>query len=120
MNTLFQSTRHFKVWRYLISHGQLLLRSVPTDSEPYRIEVLFRDVHAVKITTELNELVIREPSEQELFIISEDVRVSMSTLGLKAFMIESSSYRGYVVASDVATAKDQGDYKTPSSLMIGT
>lgn len=119
MPMLFQSYRHFKIWRYLISHGQLLLRSVPTESEPGRIEVLFSNVYAMKINTEVDYLLIRQASEEETLKIGQEVGTPLSDLELTAFIVESSSMRGYVVASNVATAEDEGDYKTPSSLLIG-
>ena len=71
MKTLFQSQRYFKIWRYLISHGQLLMRSVSADAEQHRVEVLFRNVLAIKTTMELDKLTIREPSEEELPAISQ-------------------------------------------------
>jgi hypothetical protein len=115
----FQSNRHFKVWRYLISHGQLLLRSVPTDSESLRIEVLFKGVYAMKLTTAFDHFAIRDPTDEELSQISHDIGTPVTDLGLLAFMVESSSSKGYVVASEFHSAEDDGDYKSPSSLYIG-
>ncbi len=118
MSVLFQSQRHFKIWKYLISHGQLLMRSVPTDVERNRIEVLFRNVVAMSTTTELDNLTIREPSEPELLTIRGQIGTAASQLGGTAFVIETSTSTGYIVASDFATAEDDGDYRTPSSLLI--
>ncbi len=119
MNTVFESHRHFKIWRYVISHGQLLLRSVPTELNPRRIEVLFRNVHAMKINTEVDHLVIRAAISEEILTIGQEVGTPISDLGLTAFVIESLCSKGYVIASDIATAEDEGNYKTPSSLLIG-
>jgi hypothetical protein len=117
VNTLFHSDREFKVWRYLVSHGQLLLRSVPTSSEPKRIEVLFRNVIAMKTNTKLTGLTIRQPSEAEVLRIG---RESGEGARMSVFIVESSCSEGYIVATDFATAEDGGDYKSPSSLLIGT
>ena len=90
MKTLFRSQRHFKIWKYLISHqGQLLMRSVPTHGEPKRMEVLFRNVVAMKTSTELDNLTIREPSEEELLAICEEVGMPVSQLSGTAFVIET-------------------------------
>ena len=115
MNTLFSSQRHFKIWKYLISHGQLLFRSVPTDAERNRVEVLFRNVVAVKTTMELDNLMIRQPSEEELSTIAQEIGMPVSQLGGTVLMIETLTSTGYIVASDYATAKDDGNYRTPSS-----
>ncbi len=118
MKTLFQSKSRFKVWKYLISHGQLLLRSLPTDSQPIRIELLFKGVYAIKMTMEISGVTIREPTQDELSAINEDIGTPVTELGLKAFVVESFASWGYVIASVFRTAEDDGDYKTPSSLLI--
>ena len=120
MKTLFQSQRHFKIWKYLISHGQLLMRSVPTDAERNRVEVLFRNVLAIKTTMELDNLTIREPSEEELLTMAQQIGMPVSRLGGTAFVIETLTSTGYIIASDFATVEDDGNYKTPSSLLIET
>ena len=118
MKTLFASHRRFSIWRYLISHGQLLLRSVPTGVECSRVEVLFRNVVAIKITMQLDNLTIRQPSEEELLTIGQQVGTPVSQLGGAVFVIKTLKSTGYVVASEFAAAEDDGDYKTPSSLLI--
>lgn len=119
MKTLFDSRRYFKIWKYLVSHKQLLLRSVPTDLELCRVEVLFRNVYALKTTTELDTFTIRDPSSKESLEIEQELGADIFELALHAFVIESTSFKGYVVASDVSMAEDEGDYKTQSSLLIG-
>lgn len=116
---IFQSHRHFQTWRYLVSHGQLLMRSTPTENEPSRVELLFRYVHAVKLSVTLDNIAIRQASPSELTRINEDIGESVTDLELNAFMIESSKSTGYVVARSFAWVEDDGDYKTPSSLLIG-
>lgn len=119
MNSLFESTRHFQAWRYGVSHGQLLLRSVPTKSDPRRIEVLFKNVRVLKMSMEADGLMIRDPYHEELLRIRQEVGDALSGVGVRAFIVGSSKFQGYVIASSVVTAVDDGDYKTPSSLFIG-
>ena len=119
METLFDSDRQFKIWRYLVSHGQLLFRSLPTDTEPTRVEVLFRNVYALKLTTQTDCLTIRQASDDEVAAIGSEVGISVSELGLAAFVLTSSTTTGFVVATDMSSTEDTGNYKTPSSLLIG-
>ena len=42
--SLFVSDRFFQIWRYTVSHRQLLLRSTKSDVAHTRIEILFKDV----------------------------------------------------------------------------
>ena len=118
MNALFKSHRHFRIWKYRVSHGQLLLRSVPTDTEHSRVEVLFRSVVAIKTTMELDSLKIRRPSEAELLEISQQAGIPVQKIDAMTFIIETKTSTGYLIAHDFTTAEDEGDYKTPSSLFI--
>jgi hypothetical protein len=118
MTALFRSHRQFKVWKYRISHEQLLLRSVPTASEPRRLEVLFRGVLAMKLTTNLDHLTIQQPSDEELTDIRQQIWNTTHEVTKTAFIVRTLDSTGYVVASDFSTAEDDADYKTPSSLFI--
>jgi len=81
------------------------------------VEVLFRKVAAIKAGMELDELTIRDPSASELMTISQQIGSPAAQIG-RVFVIETSTWNGYIVASEFATAEDDGDYKTPSSLLI--
>jgi hypothetical protein len=116
INVLFRSSRHFQIWQYRVSHRQLLIRSVLEGDDPSRIEVLFRNVAAIKIATAFDGLVIREPSPEELSAIRQQAGPSVTVD--RAFVIEALDLFGYIVASNFSTAEDNGDYKTPSSLLI--
>jgi hypothetical protein len=65
--TEFSSSRSFQVWRYVVSHRQLLLRSSRTPEVTTRLELLFKNVSAIKLPTHLDALRVRElhdgPSE---------------------------------------------------------
>lgn len=119
METLFQTNREFTLWKYRVSHGQLLLRSVPTDVEPSRLEILFRNVFALQMTTEMEGISIRSSLDSETAQIEDSIGVEIGKIGLKVFILESVTSRGYVVASSCDSAEDDGDYKAKSSLMIG-
>lgn len=95
------------------------MRSVPSREHPSREEVLFRNVHAIKATTQVDSFSIRRPSQEEIEQIELDIGESVAELGLEAFVIESGKRTGYIVASEFVTAEDAGDYKTPSSILIG-
>lgn len=112
----FESQRSFRLWRAVVGHHQLLLRSTRTETERTRIDVLFKPVRAVKLRTHMNGLRIREADEKEAGRIARDAgedRIGASVV----FVIESGAFQGYVVASVMATAEDDGGYSDPSSLL---
>jgi hypothetical protein len=74
----------------------------------------------MSLTTELDTLKIREPSAEERTAIATQFGIARFELPETAFVIETKSTTGFVVACEFATAEDGGDYKTPSSLLIGS
>lgn len=95
---IFRSEREFAVWAYTVSHGQLLLRAT---GRP-RIDVLFKNVSAMKVRAEYDGLVIRCATEDE----SERPGERLLVLG------DSD----YVVAGAVGWREDDGRDNEPSSL----
>jgi hypothetical protein len=112
--------RHFQVWRYTKSHGQLLLRSEKIEKnrdKPTRIDVYFKNVAAIHLPASFDGLSISEAPETEkpelhLQIGSKDMR------DRKVFIVRGSNFQGYVIAGVVAWHEDEGNYNDPSFFTI--
>jgi len=117
MTTLFESRRTFQLWRAVVGHNQLLLRSTKSESEPTRIEILFKPVRALELRTVLDGLRIRlaNPDEAEQIAIKSGDPGNWATF----FVLESDTWSGYVVAETMVSAEDDGEYSDPSSLLVG-
>ena len=70
--TLTKSDRHFQVWEYLISHGQLLLRSpkfvgtLETPGQATNIDLVFVAVEYLSLPTTLKGIEFVEPTNKEI------------------------------------------------------
>ena len=60
----FESDRHFQMWKYGVSHAQLLLRSVKGAAHSTRIDVLFVNVKRLDLPTSLNGLRIERADDE--------------------------------------------------------
>ena len=112
---LFKSPRSFKMWRYNVSHRQLLLRSTKENDTPTRVDILFKDVTAIKLHTELLGLTILKISPAEVDSIPEELKGLISDRKT-LFSIESARCAGYVLAGLMEQAEDTGEYDEPSYL----
>ena len=113
----FTSTRQFQLWRYTVSHSQLLLRSNKGDDYSTRLEVLFKGVDWMSLPTILDGLEIGECGPDSLPTIKETCFVPNASHH-RCFQVSTSVERGFVVASSVFVAEDDGDYSTPSTLYV--
>jgi hypothetical protein len=114
---LFESERDFQLWRAVVGHSQLLFRSTKTESEPTRIDVLFKPVAALKLPTLLHGLRIRNADAGEADEIRREVDQA-PTQDSKVFILESGAFEGYVVAGICVTHEDNGEYSDPSALLV--
>lgn len=62
---LFRSDRVFKVWRYGVGHSQLLLRSVPDDTENRCLDILFEGVSAMQLVTRYASVELMSANAEE-------------------------------------------------------
>ena len=96
----FESDRHFQIWKYGVSHAQLLLRSVKDAAHSTRIDVLFVNVKRLDLPTSLNGLRIERADDH--------------------FRLCGSDWQGSVVAGNFAHAEDDGEYHAPSPVAAGS
>jgi hypothetical protein len=112
---IFCSDRRFNLEAYSASHGQLLLRSNPTDDEfVTTIDVLFKPVEALKMRDGYGGLVIRcaRPEEAEGVISSVP---GIDLAGYHVFLLESEDRTDYVISMAVGwqegiLARTQGSF----------
>jgi hypothetical protein len=100
-----------------VGHGQLLLRSTKTPSQPTRIDVLFKNVAALHLPASFEGLSISEASEVE----KDSLNLQLNSKGMrerKAFIVRSTNFLGYVIAGAVASHEDAGEYDDPSFFVI--
>lgn len=105
--------RPFRIWSYIVSHNQLLLRSTKGTDAKTRIDVLFKNVSLINIASNLDGLVIEEAGPDEIRLDCTDVHLK----GRKVFRVTSRNCQGYVVAGAVVVHEDEGDYLDPSVLL---
>jgi len=91
----FDSERQFQMWRYDVSHSQLLLRSVKSESSPSRIDVLFKAVVAIDLPTTLHGLRLRREGDE--------------------YSASGDTWSGRVGAGACFAAEDEGEYFDPSA-----
>ena len=111
----YSSKRRFQMWRYSVSLGQLLLRSVKTSAQQYRIDLLFMNVSAINLIPSLDGIAINvvEPNAVSLpSIVTDALRER------KVYQITTSGFSGYVVALSFTSHEDEGEYYEPSALLF--
>jgi hypothetical protein len=108
--------RIFQVWLYTVGMGRLLLRSTKSPASPTRVDILFQDVRAMKLPTQLDGLVLRSPTAAEVHVIENDTG-QLSSAETKIFILQGASYSGYVLAGVMVTHEDEGEYNDASSLL---
>ena len=115
--TLFESERDFQLWRAVVGHSQLLLRSTKSETESTRIDVLFKPVRAMKLLTMLRRLRVREADAGEAIEIARETGEEKDDEG-RIFIVESGPFTGFVVAGVMATHEDDGEYGDPSAILV--
>jgi hypothetical protein len=111
MTTVFK--RVFQLWAYTVSHGQLLLRSTKAEGLPTRIDLLFKDVVALKLPSTFNELSVSEAT-------AEDVGLSLTVVGGRSvWRVAGPGFDGFVAAGAMVAHEDDGEYGDPSAVYPG-
>ena len=110
--------RDFQLWNYQVSHGMLLLRSPKNSGHPTRVEIAFKNVHAIKLPTAMRDIAIAVADERSAQLIREEAGVP--TDGGEVFLIKGGGgTKGYVIAGIAFGQEDEGHYADPSPLLSG-
>ena len=98
-NEVFKSDRHFTFFDYLVSHGQLLLRSDRRKGHEDNIDIIFYNTTFIQIFTMLYGIKI---SLVENNVINyQSVNKHLEYDGNNLFEIESNNEKYYLAASFV-------------------
>jgi hypothetical protein len=109
---VFISDRTFEIWRYTVSHRQLLLRSNKTNILTTRLEILFKDVSLVLMKPTLSHLSVVPCSSSEL-----PNGYGADVIGKTLYRIEAEEFKGYIAAASVSVHEDEREYEEPSALL---
>jgi hypothetical protein len=109
----FSSPRYFRIWKFEIGHGQLLLRSTKEDYPSGRLDVYFTRVKFMNIPVNMKGLSIIEGAPNDSIEIYSAYKGVFELCG-KTYHIEGEHYKGFIVADDVVWHSDNGNYDDPS------
>lgn len=110
---IFKSRRYFTFFDYLISHGQLLIRSDKRKGHDQNIDIIFFDVTFVQLFTMLYGITIRSVSKNEI-IDYPTVKKYLNYEHHNLFEIESNRERYYVAASFVRVFENELEFDETS------
>lgn len=107
--------RRFELWRYLVSHGQLLLRSNKGDGHARRIDILFKNVKRMDLPTLMDDVEITIATEDQVPAAARDLGSHRAAGGGIVYRVAGRGFAGYVVAGFVGVVEDDGEFNEPSS-----
>jgi hypothetical protein len=108
MSKTFESTRHFQIWIYTVSHSTLILRGTnreDEETEGYNIDIEFWGVAYLDLPDMLKGIIIKEIQEN----IPEKFHKYSNSLGYRVFEIKSEGGVFYVVATGYRVGKNNWD-----------
>lgn len=115
MNTeIFKSDRYFTIFDFVISHGQLLLRSQKTDDLPKNIDVIFFGTTYMQSFTSLRGLHIKRLESSLNTIEYSSVNEFLGYDNSHLFEIESNNEKYYIAASFVRIFENQMEFADSS------
>lgn len=97
---IFSSDRYFTIWSFMVSHGQLLLRSDKRKGYKENIDVVFFDTTYMQLFTNLEGISIKVLSEKDN-VKYDSVKTCVSNKNKHLFEISSNNEKYIVAASFV-------------------
>jgi hypothetical protein len=94
---------------------RLLLRSTKTATFGTRIDILFQNVHALKLPSRLGGVAVRLVSGEEEAALLLDSGAQCEDAN--TYVLEGTGYSGYVIAGPVVVHEDEGEYDEESVLL---
>lgn len=110
--TVIRSGRMFQWWSYTATHSQLLLRSARDAVHATQVDVLFKDVVAVQLSTLFTGLMVMESDE-------DAASAPQALEGRSLFRVQAGTIAGYVIAGAVFTHEGPEHYYDDSPLLRG-
>ncbi|EFH88284.1 hypothetical protein [Ktedonobacter racemifer] len=106
--------RVFTVWKYTISHRQLVLRSVKDTKQGIstRIDLLFKPVAWMSLPTGFSDLRVEEASPEHVEFMTTISGVTLQD-SEKLFVLQGKQSQGYVAASLYALDESTREFDEP-------
>lgn len=106
--------RVFAVWKYTISHRQLILRSVKDEKRGIstRIDLLFKPVAWMSLPTGFSDLQVEAASPEHVEFMTTISGVTLQG-SEKLFVLRGNHSRGYVAASVYACDESTREHDEP-------
>ena len=115
MNTeIFKSDRYFTIFDFVISHGQLLLRSQKTDDLPKNIDVIFFDTTFIQSFSRLKGLHIKRLGKGIDLPEYSTVKKYLDYDNNYLYEIDSNDEKYYIAASFVRIFENQLEFSESS------
>lgn len=100
-----------------MSHRQLLLRSPKSESASTRVDVLFKDVSFMCLSTDFSDLSIQEADAEFRKTLQN---IPMVSRGHRLFILQTTPSPQYVMAAAYVSLEDDKEYYDPSALIAGS
>jgi hypothetical protein len=112
-DTIFTSSRTFRVWLYTVSHSILLLRSVKASGLATRVDIIFKPVRYMSVPQIFDGIDIRLVDPATL---TGELAAVFGAYGAKDKIFALSGVKGgaWVVSGTVASHEDEGSDSDPS------
>jgi hypothetical protein len=107
---LFKYAGRFQIWSYTVSHGQLLLRSTRSPERATQIDVLFKNVSALSLSTTFDGLEVFDDEDAVLPVFAKPIH------GRRVFIVRACDVEYYVVAGAVFHVESQASHNDSSPL----
>src|SRR5262245_8613266 len=106
MTTIYTSERTFQLFSYDVTHGQLLFRSCKTDTDPTRVDVLFREVRAMELRTWFEGLEIVQEENSSFLAARPSRPIFMFDKEIRFYRLKGNGWEGFVVGGIVSYLED--------------
>ncbi|NBA86185.1 hypothetical protein GVN16_10460 [Emticicia sp. CRIBPO] len=110
---IFKSDRYFTVFDYLVSHGQLLIRSDKRKGSKENIDIIFFDTSFMQLFTTLSGITIRLVNSNSITTYTA-VKKYLSYEENNLFEIESEGEKYYIAASFVKIFENELEFNETS------
>ncbi len=112
---MLKPTRYFCVWEYLVSHSQLLIRSVKdeNDSESNNIDLIFGGVSHLFLNNINKGFMLTETdcesflaTQEELVVLANKYQINLNNKN-KFFVLRSGEERDFIGAAFLRISENQ-------------
>jgi hypothetical protein len=113
---IFHSDRFFQLWYYTVTHGQLLLRSVKSESDKTQVDLFFKNVKFVGVPVLLKSMRVMEidPRTIDSDLWSRDL---FSSVEGRYFQLSGDGWKGLVVAGFFDWDESEKEHYEESSFL---